>query len=144
MKLEVGKRYVRRDGKISSPMEFDSSGDEEVYPWHDNEGHWYTEEDRYVVDGEHMIDLISEYVEPAPEPIEGSSPVDEINVGTVVISYHDDVVKGIWRVTEIMLGGEGEEDLVELERLGMEDNANYGRAKVPRDLLRFNGLAVYP
>lgn len=144
MKLEVGKRYVRRDGLISPPMQFEPSCGGDVYPWHDSEGHWYTEEGRYTVDGDHMIDLISEYVEPAPEPIEGSSPVDEINVGTVVISYHDDVVKGIWRVTEIMLGGEGEEGLVELERLGMEDNANYGRAKVPRDLLRFNGWAVYP
>lgn len=63
MKVEVGKRYVRRDGSISGVME-DCDG-HDGYPFAD-QYESYTAGGKYYADStkDHEFDLVSEYVEP--------------------------------------------------------------------------------
>lgn len=62
IELEVGKRYVRRDGCITAPLRFETGkGD---YPFFDNDyGRPYYKNGRYHKGEEHNLDLISEYIE---------------------------------------------------------------------------------
>lgn len=65
MKIEAGKRYVRRDGKISGVI---SGVDDQscLYPfWDREETLSYMPDGRYDSDGEpYPCDLIKEYIEP--------------------------------------------------------------------------------
>lgn len=62
MKLQLGKRYVRRDGKVTGPLE---SVGLETYPFFDQlRGLSYTESGSYYAVGEDDYDLVSEYIEP--------------------------------------------------------------------------------
>lgn len=66
MKLEVGKRYVRKDGKITALLTESSSS---VYPFIDEENFdLYTREGFYRVDRRTDKDLVAEYVEEKPLP----------------------------------------------------------------------------
>ncbi len=59
LKLEEGKRYVRRDESITEPLGY--YGDLYDYPFHDYENS-YTKEGGYLLDyGTSPYDLISEY-----------------------------------------------------------------------------------
>lgn len=63
MKVEVGKRYVRRDGSISGVME--ACDEHDGYPFAD-QYESYTAGGKYYADStkDHEFDLVSEYVEP--------------------------------------------------------------------------------
>ena len=64
MKIEVGKRYVRRDGSVSGVI---SRNDDPDYPFTD-ELDDYTEGGYFWVSATaHPADLVSEYVEPVKE-----------------------------------------------------------------------------
>jgi hypothetical protein len=68
IKLEIGKRYVRRDGKITGTVEFNQSPSSlNIFPFlNGNDG--YTETGKFYLDGSLSYkDLVSEHVEPAPE-----------------------------------------------------------------------------
>lgn len=65
MKLEVGKRYVTRNGQVTGPVR--ASGGS-LYPFEVDlgcvEGELYTDEGFYYWDDKgHDIDLVSEYIE---------------------------------------------------------------------------------
>lgn len=69
LKLEYGKRYVRRDGKVTGPMKANDEGDskyQETYPFYDPECYQgYKSNGRYLKDeSQCRLDLVSEYVEP--------------------------------------------------------------------------------
>ena len=66
MKIEAGKRYVRRDGKISGVIEKGCTDD--LYPFCDDDsGDCYREDGLWLLGEESDEDLISEYVEPIAE-----------------------------------------------------------------------------
>ena len=69
MKIEAGKRYVRRDGAISGMIREDCN--DEDYPfWDDSDGSSYNEYGMWLTGTEHDEDLIREYVEPQPAETE--------------------------------------------------------------------------
>ena len=71
MKIEEGKRYVRRNGKISGPMR--PTG-HHMYPWRD----WstcYTKDGQLMVPSTHEFDLISEHKEPEMKEIDVKKPL---------------------------------------------------------------------
>lgn len=62
MKLEVGKRYVRRDGKVTGPIELYNH---EQYHFRDSmHAHTYHESGVWSLVEKTERDLISEYIEP--------------------------------------------------------------------------------
>lgn len=62
MNLQLGKRYVRRDGEVTGPLENSGS---KAFPFHcPLRVCSYTESGSYYADGEDNYDLISEYIEP--------------------------------------------------------------------------------
>lgn len=63
MKLEEGKRYVRRDGSVTRPLTDDGLS---IFPFHDDE-YTYTENGEYYRGQESDYDLISEYIESADD-----------------------------------------------------------------------------
>lgn len=71
MQIEEGKRYVEfRTGAIRGPMKQNTSANSRDYPWTDGR-------DTYAVDGRYLVpspnqvhDLVSEYVEPVPGPLD--------------------------------------------------------------------------
>lgn len=70
MKLEVGKRYVRRDGKVTGPLGFRTSI---AWPFYDtlNVFAAWTEDGRCSIGGPSDFDLVAEYtpvVEAFPRP----------------------------------------------------------------------------
>lgn len=70
IKLEVGKRYVRRDGSISSPVSADPhpSKNYKFVTLEGSDNPWFYREDgRLFSEWEDPLDLVSEHVEPAPE-----------------------------------------------------------------------------
>jgi hypothetical protein len=85
MKLEVGKRYVRRDGKISGLLE---SCNDASYLFHDKTIFaTYTEEGTRGLGPDHWSDLISEYVEPAVEPAKPEWPKYYTTTDQVSFAY---------------------------------------------------------
>lgn len=67
MKLEKGKRYVRRDGNITGALQFREEYPEDPQPWFDSAfDFWYFENGKgWATELNHPEDLISEYVEPS-------------------------------------------------------------------------------
>lgn len=66
MKIEAGKRYVRRDGAISGMIRKDCNDD--LYPFFDvDSGEFYCENGLWLNETEHDEDLIREYVEQPAE-----------------------------------------------------------------------------
>ena len=64
MKLEIGKRYIRRDGKITPPLEYSRT-----YPFHDSDRVLSYAEDGVYLRGEvRDCDLVAEYIELKHEP----------------------------------------------------------------------------
>lgn len=63
MKLQLGKRYVRRDGKVTGPLEEIST--QRFFTIRDPETEFeYLEDGKYYPDQEHSCDLVSEYIAP--------------------------------------------------------------------------------
>lgn len=84
LKLEVGKRYVRRDGDITAPLL--PSGDQ-AFPFCDPcQMHTYTAEGMWGLIGTSRHDLIAEYVEPALQ--DGRIPLDwsKVKPGAILIN----------------------------------------------------------
>ena len=81
MKLEAGKRYVLRDGRVTEPMQYESARVDlpwfamvgiEPVRWASDTGEWY------LCDAKSQYDCITEYVEEAA-PVTGlSGTVKEI------------------------------------------------------------------
>lgn len=63
LRLEAGKRYVRRDGQITGPL---IARDSEYYPFHEGSSSPFTwgGNGRYNGPSDTPLDLIAEYVEP--------------------------------------------------------------------------------
>ena len=61
MKLEVGKKYVRRDGVV---VEIVKKTNDNLFPFQCIEGHCYPLSGGFLIDLKSELDLISEYVEP--------------------------------------------------------------------------------
>lgn len=72
MKIELGKRYVSRDGlHIFGPMLdglLSEHGYSDNWPFCDGEYHAWTAEGQYAPSGENPYDLVAEYVDPAQQP----------------------------------------------------------------------------
>lgn len=87
MKIEAGKRYVRRDGNISGPMKRRNS---ERYPWLDwDSDAVYTKEGKYRADGEITdFDLIALYED---EPKQEEAQM-KFKVGDRVKYFSDSVL----------------------------------------------------
>ena len=69
MKIEAGKRYVRRDGTISGVIR--KGCDNDLYPFFDVDSEeYYDENGLWLNETEHDEDLISEYVESQPAETE--------------------------------------------------------------------------
>lgn len=67
MKIEVGKRYWRRDGGISCPVTLNTDGEPKASYLFRVGGEHYTEGGLYYESWEDPRDLIQEYVEPSQE-----------------------------------------------------------------------------
>ena len=66
MKLELGKRYTRRDGTITGPLEYSNSW---LYPFCDPaDDELYSDGGLCIIDDESGEDLIAEYTEPDSVP----------------------------------------------------------------------------
>jgi hypothetical protein len=67
LKIEAGKRYIRRDGVISGPIE--PNPNTYLYPWFDSKNSYtYASNGNYYADADiTKIDLIEEYIEPVTE-----------------------------------------------------------------------------
>lgn len=80
LKLEAGKRYMRRDGAVTEPLTCIPSG---LYPFADPfGGARYLPDGRWIDDGlDHPQDLVSEYAEPASDSI--TSDIGTTNTSTV-------------------------------------------------------------
>jgi len=75
MKLEVGKKYVRRDGHIVKIVYID---EEAFYPFVCSEGNTYTEAGLYYGgDPITAMDLVSEYIEPTQGVIVYTEPTHD-------------------------------------------------------------------
>lgn len=67
LKLEVGKRYVRRNGEVSGVID---RGGSSIYPFYDPSAReTYNEDGRYYSKEKSERDFISEYIEPQAEPV---------------------------------------------------------------------------
>lgn len=76
MKLEVGKRYVRRDGKVTGPIELYNH---EQYHFRDSmHAHTYHESGVWSLVEKTERDLISEYIEPEVVKDEVKTLRDEV------------------------------------------------------------------
>lgn len=71
MKIEAGKRYVRRDGKVTGPIGVEGEGGDTDYPFYDDVFECtYTPHGVWKLNGEeHPQDLVMIYPEP---PSQGS------------------------------------------------------------------------
>lgn len=93
MKLELGKRYVRRDGGVTTIIRLDNDPDNEwPYLSNDEDGWTYDEQGRFGLDkSPRGLDLISEYIEPdeepKPEPVAEYGPWIGWNGGHPPVSY---------------------------------------------------------
>lgn len=65
MQIEVGKKYRRRDGKITQITETGKSNLTNDYPFEDETGISYTPHGKYYKTQESDLDLLSEVVEPS-------------------------------------------------------------------------------
>lgn len=64
MKIEAGKRYVRRDGKITKVIENDPDPDR-FYEFFDDAWQvYYSEDGKAFDDVDHEYDIVAEYIEP--------------------------------------------------------------------------------
>lgn len=94
MELKKGKRYVRKDGKITDVM---TTTLDRVYPFIEPcSGNMYTAEGlRYALAKEPHSDLVVEYIEPAEA--ESATPVQS-NLSTKLISSEE------WREYDFLNG----------------------------------------
>jgi len=74
MKIEAGKKYVTRDGRIVGPMRHDGSADD-AYPWEAAGEHWLPNGAYLKRGGPTVSDLVAEYVEPVAS-LCGGQPSD--------------------------------------------------------------------
>ena len=70
MIIEEGKRYIRRDGTVSSAI---AKSGHLIYPWRD-ETRTYTREGKVFQWADTKLDLISEYKEPEMKEIDFEKP----------------------------------------------------------------------
>lgn len=93
MKLEIGKRYVRRDGFVTGPLENNTSPD---YPlWDDDHTRSYTPNGAYLLGETNLEDIVAEYEEPAPKPPSGHASEQRmvrLENGASVIVHRDHFV----------------------------------------------------
>jgi hypothetical protein len=79
MKIELGRRYKRRDGVITGPIVFID------YPFRETDtGGSYSESGAYYSTANHPFDLIEEYVE--PKRVEVWAAIDIIAGGPVILN----------------------------------------------------------
>lgn len=94
MKLEIGKRYVRRDGLITAPLR--ASRRAAAYPlWDDDHALSYTPNGVCLLGAESNPDIVAEYEDPAPEPPSGhpsEQRMVRIENGASVIVHRDHFV----------------------------------------------------
>lgn len=95
LKLEVGKRYVTADGKVTSPLEYDQY--DNFYPFRGtltpDYGIWGNE--NWTADGRYMkseptpaADLVAEYVEPGSEEQPATATVTPDDIVRFAVIYH--------------------------------------------------------
>ena len=63
MKLELGKRYVRRDGEVTGPLEITGRGKSTLQFYDPKHAYPYTPDGLLFTYEEHAEDLIREYIE---------------------------------------------------------------------------------
>lgn len=83
LKLQDGKRYIRRDGKIVGPAKwrgYISEGFANNYPFECG-GFTYTEQGRAAHYGDSSVDLIEEYIEPTVKATSGLTLKEAIESG---------------------------------------------------------------
>lgn len=87
MKLEVGKRYVRRDGKVTGPIELYNH---EQYHFRDSmHAHTYHESGVWSLVEKTERDLISEYIEPEVVKDDAKTLWDEYAMAALASMNYD-------------------------------------------------------
>ena len=90
MKLEVGKKYKRRDGEIVEIFEKSVGAN---YPFCSDRGHYYTEGGNYWFSGRlDSYDLVEEYIEPQKASEQKDQGEKTFNI---CIDFYDDRVWSI-------------------------------------------------
>lgn len=112
IKLEVGKKYVARDGSVHGPLSYNNDGDSR-YAFCDSENTW-RRDGRYYIGCTNSLDLVREYVEPgsANDPVDNPSHyasgavecIDAIQASMSVEAFRGyckgNVQKYVWRYEE--------------------------------------------
>lgn len=62
LKLEVGKRYVTRGGRVTAPMQLTGSNEPDSYPFNDGTSDTWTQKGTIFFSGEDDDDCMSEFV----------------------------------------------------------------------------------
>lgn len=92
MKLEVGKRYVRRDGQVTSPLRYEEH--DTFMFWDDQDCNSYKEDGAFHYCGTSTLDLIEEYAEEQDEPTPATpattgGPYVSVDVYNAVVAERD-------------------------------------------------------